>query len=164
MEFRSLVPWKSNKAMPARREERDPFLALRREMDRILDEFRSGFGLETGEAEAGAWMPRIDVTEDEKEVRVQAELPGMEEKDIEISLSQDVLTIKGQKSEEKEEKGKNFFRKERSYGSFHRDIELPCVVESDKVDATFKQGVLNITLPKSKEAQAEVHKIQVKKA
>ncbi|GIK40693.1 MAG: hypothetical protein BroJett011_45260 [Chloroflexota bacterium] len=96
----------------------------------------------------GDFSPRVDVTENEKEVRITAELPGLEEKDIDVSLSNDVLTISGEKKAEREDKGDNYYRMERSYGSFHRSIPLPTEVDTDHCDATFKNGVLQITLPK----------------
>ncbi|RME79424.1 MAG: Hsp20/alpha crystallin family protein [Chloroflexi bacterium] len=160
MALKSLVPWKS-KNVPVRRIE-DPFLAFRREMDRLFDEFFSGFGLTPFESQWGGFQPRVDVAETDKEIKVSAELPGLDENDIEVTLTDDVLTISGEKKEEKEDKGRNYYRMERSYGSFSRSIPLPCQVEQDKVEATFKKGVLTITLPKTAEAQKERKKIAIK--
>lgn len=153
MALKDMVPWKKNdKNILARRED-DPFYAVRREMDRVFDDFfGGGFGLtpfRSGFMESfGDFSPRVDVTENEKEVRITAELPGLEEKDIDVSLSNDVLTISGEKKAEREDKGDNYYRMERSYGSFHRSIPLPTEVDTDHCDATFKNGVLQITLPK----------------
>jgi HSP20 family protein len=102
----------------------------------------------------------VDVAEMEDEIKVSAELPGLDNEDIDVSLSDDVLTISGEKKEEKEEKGKNYYRSERSYGAFRRDIPLPSQVDADKVDAVFQKGVLTITLPKTAEAKAK--KVTVK--
>jgi HSP20 family protein len=101
------------------------------------------------------------VAESEKELTVTAELPGLDEKSIEITIAGDMLTLKGEKHEEKEEKERNWHRVERSFGSFQRVIQLPCEVESNKADARFKNGVLTIALPKCKEALAKAQKVQV---
>jgi HSP20 family protein len=140
-------------------------MALQREMNRLFQEFNSGFDMAPwggGEGAMGTWMPRVNVSENEKEVVVSAELPGMEQKDIDVSLTRNTLTIKGEKKSETEEKDKNVFRRERVYGTFLRELELPTDVEPDKVDAEFKNGVLTVKLPKSKAAQQEVKKIAVK--
>jgi HSP20 family protein len=102
------------------------------------------------------------VSETDKEIKVSAELPGMDEKDIDVSLTRDSLTIKGEKKQETEDKGEDYYRMERSYGSFTRSIPLPIEVDTDKVQATFKKGVLEITLPKTARAIQETRKIPVK--
>jgi HSP20 family protein len=102
------------------------------------------------------------VSETDKEIKVSAELPGMDDKDIDVSLTRDALTIKGEKKEEKEDKGKDYYKMERSYGSFTRSIPLPVEVDTDKVQATFKKGVLEITLPKTAKAIQETKKIPIK--
>ena len=109
----------------------------------------------------GSWMPQIDVSETAKEIRVTAELPGMEEKDLEVSLVEGALTIRGEKSEEHEEDKGDVHRSERQYGMFERTIRLPSEVDADKVKASFKKGVLKITLPKTKEAQSNRRVIPV---
>lgn len=167
MAIKDLVPWKKNDKNVLARREDDPFYAFRREMDRVFDDFfGGGFGLTPfsggGFMESfGDFSPRVDVTENEKEVRITAELPGLEEKDIDVSLSNDVLTISGEKKAEKEDKGDNYYRMERSYGSFHRSIPLSTEVNSDQCDATFKNGVLQITLPKF-HPQGNAKKITIK--
>jgi len=154
MEIKSMLPWRRERAVA----ERDPFLALRREMDALFDGF---FGA-TGSGRAlESFEPRVDVAETDKEVRITAELPGVEEKDVEVSLSRDAITIKGEKREEKEEKGKEQYRMERSYGAFRRSFSLPCEVDADKATASFKKGVLTVMLPKTAEA-AKSKKIEVK--
>ncbi len=161
MAIRNLVPF-GKKDVPVKREDESPFSLLRREMDSLFDNFFRGFDLEPFESRMGAFSPKVDVTENDKEIKISAELPGLDEKDIDVSLQKDMLTIKGEKKEEKEDKGKDFYRMERSYGSFSRTIPLPAEVETDKVEARFKKGVLSITLPKTAKAVAEKKKIAVK--
>jgi len=161
MAIRNLVPF-GKKDVPVKREDEHPFSLLRREMDSLFNNFFRGFDLEPFESRMGAFSPKVDVTENEKEIKISAELPGMDEKDIDVSLQNDMLTIKGEKKEEKEDKGKDYYRMERSYGSFSRTIPLPVEVETDKVEAKFKKGVLGITLPKTAKAVAETKKISVK--
>ena len=129
-------------------------------MNRLFESFHTGFEL-TPFASAD-WAPRINVAENDKALLVTAELPGLDEKDIEVSLESGTLTIKGEKKEEREEKGKNYFRSERTFGSFQRSIALPCEVAEDKIEAQYKKGVLNLTLPKMQEAAAKERKIAVK--
>jgi HSP20 family protein len=96
----------------------------------------------------------VDVVETDKEIQVAVELPGLEEKEIDVSLSPTTLTISGEKRQEKEEKGHNYVRAERSYGSFKRSIPLPSEVDASKADAVFQKGVLTVTLPKAVKAEA----------
>jgi HSP20 family protein len=161
MAIKNLVPF-GKKSVPIRRDEESPFVSLRREMDSLFDNFFRGFNVEPFDSRLGGFSPRIDVTEDGKKIKISAELPGMDEKDIDLSMQNDTLTIKGEKREEKEDKGKDYYRMERSYGSFIRTIPLPVEVDTDKVEAKFKKGVLSITLPKTAEAVAETKKISVK--
>ena len=109
-------------------------------------------------------VPAVDVTEDDKTYKVAAELPGLDEKDIEVSVTGDVLTLKGEKRQEKEEKDKNWYVSERAYGSFQRAFSLPQGVDRDKIAAEFAKGVLTVTLPKSAETQKQQKKIEVKAA
>jgi len=141
MAIRDLLPssW-SKKNVPIRHEDWfDPFYALRREMNRLFDSFFSEFTPARWSEGLGSYFPRVDVKETDKEVRISAELPGMDEKDIDISISDDVLTIKGEKKQEIEEKEGSYYRMERSYGAFHREIPLPTEVEADKAEAVFKE-------------------------
>ena len=168
MAIKSIVPWNRwfRRSVPVRREEENPILALRHEMDRLFDEFtREWFDIAPFEPFAlrsAGYTPRIDVTEDDKEVRVTAELPGMDENDIDVSLSKDSLTIKGEKKVEKEDRGKDYYRMERSFGAFQRTIPLPEGIDTDRVEATFKKGLLTVVLPRTEEARREVKKIPVK--
>ncbi len=149
-------------SVPVRREEYHPFSLLRQEMNTLFDNFFRGFDLEPFAGRFGAFSPNIDVKESEKDISIIAELPGMDEKDIDVSLTRDALTIKGEKKEEKEEKRKDYYRMERSFGSFSRTIPLPAEIDTDKVKADFKKGVLTVTLPKTAKAIKETKKIPVK--
>lgn len=148
-----------------RRENESPVLAIQNEMNRMFDHFfNDPFTLLPLPAMRGTadFMPRIDVSENEKNMLVTAELPGMEEKDIQISLENDTLIISGEKRSDVEEKGKNFHRIERSYGSFHRTIPLITEIDEEKVDAAFKNGVLTVILPKTPAASKQTRKISIK--
>lgn len=108
--------------------------------------------------------PAVDITEDDAAYKVTAELPGMSEKEIEVVLSNDTLTLKGEKRQEKEQKDKNFYLSERSYGSFQRSFTLPDGVDREKIAADFAKGVLTITMPKTAKAKESQKKIEVKAA
>ena len=148
MAMRDLIPWRRER-LPVRREGQDPFLSFRQEMDRMFDEFSRGSLLAPFEGEWGAFDPRVDVVETDQEVQVTAELPGLDAQDVDLTLSHNVLTIKGEKKHEHEEKGENYYRTERSYGSFQRSVALPQGVETDDVEAAFDKGVLTVTFPKT---------------
>jgi HSP20 family protein len=165
MAKRNLVPSIWNKGnLPARRGEERPFFTLQHEMNRIFDDFFRGWDVTpfgTAKSGFGFFQPSIDVKESDTEIIVQAELPGLEEKDIEVLLSNDALTVKGEKKEEKEEKGKTYYHMERTYGAFHRVIPLPGGINQKKVEAQFKNGVLSITLQKTEQAKARGKKISI---
>lgn len=153
-----------------------PFASLRREIDRLFDSFDGGlwrspfrgsaFNVAPFWGREPAWptAPAVDFTDTEKAYEVTAELPGIDEKNIEVKVANGVLTIKGEKQEEKEEKKKNYYLQERSYGSFERAFQVPDGVDADKIEANFKKGVLTVTLPKKAEAQQAAKKIDVKAA
>ena len=153
-----------------------PFLSLRREMDRLFDDFGRGFwplstrgsifDIEPFWQREMSWetTPAVDITESEKAYELTAELPGMDEKNIEVKVANGNLIIKGEKQEEKEEKKKDYYMRERKFGSFERRFELPESVDADKIEANFKKGVLTLTLPKKVEAQKPAKKIEVKAA
>ncbi|HUL09711.1 MAG TPA: Hsp20/alpha crystallin family protein [Candidatus Acidoferrum sp.] len=153
----------------------EPFAALHKEVDRIFDEFTRDFGrrplsrrffeaqpLMPYESSFGIAAPVVDVVEKEAEYQISAELPGLEEKDVEVGVADDVLTIKGEKKEEKEEKTKNYHLSERRYGAFQRSFQLPSGVAKDRIEARFQKGVLTVTLPKTPEAQKREQKIEIK--
>lgn len=167
MRFNELIPWGRKEAGLTKQEGGSPVLALQREMNRLFDEFWSRFQLTpfgSGDGMLGWATPRVDVAESDKEVEVAVELPGIDEKDIEVSVTDNLLTIKGEKNAEREEKKRNYYLSERSSGSFYRSIPLPPGVVSENAKAEFKKGVLTVTLPKAPEAQAKVKKIEVKAA
>lgn len=153
-----------------------PFESLRREVDRLFDDFDGGFWrsplrmpsfdvapFRRGQAVFAA-MPAVDVSETDKAYEITAELPGIDEKNVEVKIANGVLTIKGEKQDEKEEKKKDYYMRERSFGSFERAFAVPDGVDSDKIEAGFKNGVLSVTLPKSVDAQKAEKKIAVKAA
>lgn len=146
----------------------DPFSAIRTEMDRVLDSFlgrRSGRlpSLATLE-NSDAVVPSIDVRETETELVVEAELPGMDEKDISVTLNSGVLTLKGEKKSEREEKRNDYHLMERSYGSFQRSFQVADTIDADNVKAAFEKGVLKVTLPKRPEAMKAEKRIPIGKS
>jgi HSP20 family protein len=156
--------------VPTRTEAPDVWRSFRGEMDRLFDRFgfpsfRRMFDVEpfwNYESSVGIAVPAVDVTEDENAYKISAELPGMSEKDIDVTVSGDVLVIKGEKRQEREQKEKNRYLSERSYGAFQRSFSLPDGVDRDKIGAEFSKGVLTLTLPKTAEAQKQQKKIEVK--
>lgn len=173
MALGEMVPWRWGNLRRLGREEkpfagfREDIATLHREMDRLFDSlWNEGFSpsLLSGEWPRMDVVPQLDVTEDDKSFSVKVDLPGMDEKDVDVTLFDRVLTIRGKKEEDRETKEKDYYRRERTYGSFRRSIEIPAAVDSAKIDASFKNGVLTINLPKTKEAQDKVKHIQVKAA
>ena len=162
------------KATPAPTTTPDVWRSFRSEMDRLFDRFSAGFGMPSlrrmfdmepaGRFETSFTFPTpaIDVSEDEKAYKITAELPGLEAKDLDVSISGDTLTIKGEKQQEKEQKDKNYHVTERAYGSFQRAFALPEGVERNKIAADLSKGVLTLTLPKTAEAQKPTKKIEIK--
>jgi len=142
------------------------FSALRGEIDRLFEDFWPGFGASQTPRRPGplpgATAPAIDLTETETGYRIAAELPGMDASNVELSLSEDLLTIKGEKKEETEEKKENYHLSERRFGSFQRSFRLPRDVDREKIDATFDKGVLTVLLPKAASAAATEKKIEIK--
>lgn len=165
MAMKSLSPFRWGRRNVPAGTELSPFEAFQKEMNQLFDDFFRGFGLTPSTGEGGAlsaFNPQIDMSEDDKSVKVKAELPGMSDKDIDINLSKDALTIKGQKKEEKEEKGEQTYYAERSFGSFTRVIPLPTEVNPDKAEANFSNGILTISMPKMHEEKKEQKKIEIK--
>jgi HSP20 family protein len=170
------LPVKTEERKSDRPAERRPFESLRREVDRLFDDFqvgswRSPFGRGVFDVEPFwrgeiSWgkAPAVDVVEKDKAYEITAELPGIEEKNIDVKFSDGVLSIKGEKVEEKEEKENDRYLSERRYGSFQRAFRLPDGVDAEKIAATFKDGVLSVTLPKTPEAVRSEKKIPITKA
>ncbi len=165
MTIKDLVPWKwgEEKQVPVKRaESEDTLTTLHNDIDRLFDDFFRGFDLAPFGESFSTFSPNIDVRENDHEYQVTAELPGMDENDIEVTLDNNSLTISGEKKQEMEDKGQNTYRMERSYGSFQRCISLPPGIQSDQIDANFNKGILTITLPKTAEVQKHVKHIPVK--
>lgn len=153
-----------------------PFESLRREVERLFDDFdggiwggpfrRSVFNAEPFFRRDVEWpaSPAVDVAEKDKSYEITAELPGMADKDIEVTFANGALTIKGEKQEEREEKNKGYYLQERKFGAFERRFGVPEGVDTNKIEATFEKGVLKVTLPKTAEAQKSEKKIEVKAA
>jgi HSP20 family protein len=159
MNLRALVPFRDRQGLA--RPEFGVFGSLQREVDRLFDDFARSTLATAGN---GSLMPSMDITETEKEFVITAELPGLERKDVEISLEDNVLTIRGEKKSETkpDDKNKNVHVSERSYGVFYRVLELPTKVDPSSVQATMSKGVLKITIPKP--ARPESKKIEVQEA
>jgi HSP20 family protein len=150
-----------------------PFESLRREVDRLFEDFtanpfrlplrRPVFDIEPfWQPESWIAAPAIDFVQHDKAFEISVELPGLDEKNIEVKLVNGVLTIKGQKEEDKVERKEDFHLRERRFGSFARSVRVPDTVDENKIDAKFKNGVLTVTLPKTPEPQKAVKKIEVK--
>lgn len=154
----NIIPWR-------KREEEETtdlarsFSELQREMNCLFDNFFGRGGLELP---VTGFAPSVDVTETEEDLVVKADLPGLTEKDIEVSLADGFLVLQGEKREEKEENRSGVYRIERSYGAFHRRVPLPVEIEADKVEAHFDKGVLTVKLPKVVEHKTEGVKVNVK--
>ena len=152
-----------------------PFESLHREIDRLFDDFgrdfwrapfrRATFDIEPlWRREFSFAAPAVDIAEKDNAYEITADLPGIDEKNVEVQVANGTLTIKGEKKEEKEEKKKDYYLQERRFGSFERSFGVPEGVDADKIEASFKKGVLTVTLPKKAEAQKPAKKIDVKAA
>ncbi len=164
MKLRSLLP--IGRERNVARSDAAPFASLQREIDRLFDDFTRGFPSLGGAGLTGAGspalVPSMDVTETDKEFEITAELPGLEDKDVQVNVADNTLTIRGEKKAEKEEKDKNYHLVERSYGSFVRSLDLPAGINPDGIRASIANGVLKVTVPKP--AAAQTKKIEVKTA
>lgn len=152
-----IVPWKS----------RDSWLESLNALEGLEDEMNRMFNLRLGRLGNGGrkdvfLTPAVDIIDEKDHIKVRADLPGMKKDDIEVSLDSGILTIKGEKKEEKEVKEKDYLRSERYYGAFHRSFTLPSGVDAQKVNAAYKDGVLEVLLPKKEEAKAKQVKVDVK--
>lgn len=161
-------------APPTKAADWSPLERLRREVDRLFDDFHPFswrlparvFDLEAPRVAGLGWQvaPAIDLAEKDDGYEITAELPGIDEKNVEIKLSNHTLTIKGEKTEEKKEKQKDYYLSERRYGTFQRSFQIPEGVDADRIEAIFAKGVLTVTLPKTAEAKQVERKIAVKAA
>jgi HSP20 family protein len=164
MAIRDLIPWsresRSSVPSPFFGEEGHPFLTLHREVNRLFDDVFSRFEVPSvfGRGPRMAW-PSVEVIPSDTDVKVTAELPGLEEKDVEVLVDEDVLTIRGEKKAETQDRERGF--SERYYGRFERVIPLPFPVDEDKAEASFQNGVLTVTLPKSAKAEDKGKRIAI---
>src|ERR1700760_566153 len=161
MNLQNTISWKKKERSLARGRGNgdDPFAQLQRRMNSVFEDF---FGCSSSDLWGDAtveFLPRVDVTETGKEVRITAELPGLDEKDVEVTMTSNMLTIKGEKKVEKEEG--DYYYSERHYGHFERTIALPQGIDTDNAEAKFKKGVLKVTIPKKPEAQSSRRKIEL---
>lgn len=160
-----LSPWKRKSGVHGDDSQLRPLRGLQNEVDNIFENFFRDFNFAPslrGWNENNLYSPNLDISETDKAYHLALELPGVDEKDIEVSISGDLLTIKGEKKLEEESKEKNYHRIERTYGSFQRSLSLPAEVDQNKVKADFKNGVLKIEIPKSEKTQPSVKKIDIK--
>lgn len=188
MDFKKWVPWNwfkkeeedAGKMVPVRRESvkeqsgtlTHPLQQFHQEIDRLFDQAFRGFGLSPFGFDQplfprladGMLKPTLDLSASDKEYTITVEIPGVDEKDVKLEIVNDTLTIRGEKKQEKEEKEKNYYRMERSYGSFQRVLSLPEDADQDGVKATFKKGVLTVTLPRKALPKSDVKQIEVKSA
>jgi HSP20 family protein len=146
----NLVPWRTSRELTS----------MRREMERLWDRFFSETPLANPFLEE--WQPKADITETKDAIVVKAELPGMEPKDIEVTISGDILTIKGEKEKEEEKKDEKYHYTERYRGSFERSFRIPAEIQEDKIEASFDKGILTVTLAKTAEAKTKEIKVEVK--
>jgi HSP20 family protein len=152
MPITDLLPWRRTESrdLAESGESADSLQAFEQRMNRLFDEFfgRSAMTPSLLDESWSAFSPRVDIVERDEELEISAELPGLDREDIDVSLSDDLLTISGEKRVEREEEKGSVYRTERSYGSFRRQVALPCEIEADQVKANFRNGVLTVTLPK----------------
>ena len=189
MDIKKLAPWnwfkneeqESGAIVPVQRDEKKtlnqeegplyPLYNLHREMDRLFDNAFRGFGLSPFRSEifspiatSGFLKPQVDVGATDKEYSITVEVPGVSEKDVNVEVSNNTMTIRGEKKQEKEEKDKNYYRVERSYGSFQRVLSLPEDANQEEIKATFKNGILFIRMPRKAFPKSDVKQIEVKSA
>jgi HSP20 family protein len=164
MEFKSLLPFGRSTGLSRATTGTDPFTSLRREMDRMFDDFTRGWAVPATFGTSGTLSPKVNIAETDKGLEVTADLPGIDQKDIEINLADGILTLKAEHKAEKEEKDekKHYHLVERSFGTFMRSFELPFEADTDKVEASFEKGVLKISVPRSAAAEKQVKKIAIK--
>ena len=155
------APFKKEKTL-SRQTEFDPFYSIQRSMNQMFDSFFHGNSLLDTMKSFTQTFPAVDIQDKGKKLIIKAEMPGMDIKDVDMRIHQNVLTISGEKKQESEDKSDNYYHVERNYGKFHRELRLPCTVEEDKIKAVYKHGVLKIELPKCRLDAKEAKRIEVK--
>jgi HSP20 family protein len=155
----SLIRWNTARDLPTFPSD---VMNMQREINRMFDKFFRG-GLAEDEAFLPSdWTPAVDIAEHENEYYVKLELPGVSKDDVKITMQNNILTVRGEKKQEKESKGSSLNRVERSYGAFQRNFTLPSTVKADRIDASHADGILTITLPKAEEAKPKQIEVRVK--
>jgi HSP20 family protein len=165
MSVTQLIPWNHNRNSLVRTDNRDPFFALQREVNRLFDDMWNGFDmplLREGLNDTG-W-PTIDLAEHDRDLVLTVEVPGMEEKDIDIQFADQCLILRGERKEERESVKSDHRYSERRYGRFERRIPLPVEIEPDKAKAVLRNGLLTVTLPKAAQAEVTSRRIPISKA
>lgn len=162
MALRDLTPWREKRAFPSLFSSH-PLASMQRDMDALLGDVSFGLPLRSME-DLERVFPRVNVSETVEGYRVTADLPGMDEKDVQVAFEGNLLLLSGKKQDEKEEKGREWYRRERTSGEFQRAIELPASIDTAKAAATFGKGVLTVEIPKRPEAKSQRRTIDVKSA
>jgi HSP20 family protein len=155
----TLIRWKPTYDVPSFPGD---VLNIQREINRMFDSFFRTSGREETDMAATTWSPAVDIVEQQDAYVVKVELPGVNKDDVKITMENDILTVRGEKKQENETTKGSHHRIERSYGAFQRSFTLPTTVKADKIEASFKDGILNVTLPKSEEAKAKLIEVKVK--
>jgi HSP20 family protein len=159
MSIRNLVPWRDRSSSSIDRDH--PLLSLRRDVDTMFNDlFRNGGS--PGSTNADLVFPRVNLSENSETYRVTAELPGLSEKDVQVSFDSNLLLIAGTKVDEKDEKGRDYYRRERISGEFQRVIELPAAIDTSKAEATFSKGVLTVDVPKQPQSKSSRRTVEVR--
>jgi len=154
----SLVRWNPARELAAWPSD---LFGIQREMNKMFNNFFRG-DIQDEDSALMAWTPAVDIAEHDDEYLVKVELPGVNKDEVKITVESNILTIRGEKKQEKEIKKENYHRVERSYGSFQRSFTLPTTVKSDKIDASYKDGILSVSLPKAEEAKPKQIEVKVK--
>ena len=164
MKLNSLTNWWKNDKQDKNRDVSHPISSLQSDINRVFDSFFGDFPLTSMRSffDDHSLSPKVNIIDKEKEIRIEADLPGVDEKDLDVSIHGDHLLIKGEKKFEKEDKSGDYHVMESSYGSFSRVIPLPDGLDTSKIDAVYKKGVLKLIIPKTKEIQNQVKKVTVK--
>jgi HSP20 family protein len=165
MKIKDLIPWaRKDEAAESSRTDDHPISSLQREMNQVFDNFWGRFSRHFGDLDwhSGQGETKSDVVQTKDAVEISVELPGMDMKDIEVSVNADLLTVRGEKRVERQEEKQGYYLSERSYGAIYRAIPLPPGVDGDKAEATFRNGVLTIRLPQTPESRTRVKQIEIR--